>query len=61
LTFWTGYPVLAIVFCSIAVIYTLLVCCAVVTALHTKSGARRRAALETLKVLTGRMKADDAP
>jgi hypothetical protein len=40
------------VYC-IALIYTLLICCAVVTALVTHDGDRRKAALKIIKMLTG--------
>lgn len=49
----TGQPVVAICIGSIALIYTFLVCCAAITALHTQDRDRRKAALKVLKILTG--------
>jgi hypothetical protein len=50
---WAGDPAVAIYSGSIALIYTVLVCCAVFTALHTDNLDRRKTAVKVLKILTG--------
>lgn len=50
---WSGHPVVAVYICSIGLIYVLMICCAVFTALYTKDCDRRKAALKVLKILTG--------
>jgi hypothetical protein len=49
----TGHPALAAYSFSIALIYTLLIGCAAITALYTQDSDRRRVAVKVLKILTG--------
>ena len=50
---WTGHSTVALYTCSIALLYTLLICFVTFTAIRTKDADRRRTAVRVLAILTG--------